>query len=168
MGGEFTYQPKWDPKTVLTTTAKCEGTFESEGRGGGGSLWNKNPNQNRKRLVATVVGDRGKDVAFRHGCLFWRVPLFLDMFGGFKGTLKGKPPSLRKRTHPFFGDALLLTFVSEKGANRTSTERKGTAEQGDERPQETKTKLGSDKSAAPIKSNDGNWKNSLFPLNGAF
>ena len=21
MGGEFTYQPKWDPKTVLTTTA---------------------------------------------------------------------------------------------------------------------------------------------------
>ena len=23
MGGEFTYQPKWDPKTVLTTTATC-------------------------------------------------------------------------------------------------------------------------------------------------
>ena len=23
MGGEFTYQPKWDPKTVLTTTAAC-------------------------------------------------------------------------------------------------------------------------------------------------
>ena len=22
-GGEFTYQPKWDPKTVFTTTAKC-------------------------------------------------------------------------------------------------------------------------------------------------
>ena len=24
MGGEFTYQPKWDPKTVLTTAAKSK------------------------------------------------------------------------------------------------------------------------------------------------
>ena len=27
MGGEFTYQPKWDPKTVLTTTATARPTL---------------------------------------------------------------------------------------------------------------------------------------------
>ena len=27
MGGEFTYQPKWDPKTVLTTSAMCSPAF---------------------------------------------------------------------------------------------------------------------------------------------
>ena len=28
MGGEFTYQPKWDPKAVLTTTADMEPVFQ--------------------------------------------------------------------------------------------------------------------------------------------
>ena len=34
MGGEFTYQPKWDPKTVLTTTAiwaAHKATYKSSG-----------------------------------------------------------------------------------------------------------------------------------------
>ena len=32
MGGEFTYQPKWDPKTVLTTTAKSRATDSRRNR----------------------------------------------------------------------------------------------------------------------------------------
>ena len=30
MGGEFTYQPKWDPKTVLTTAAICRMALSAE------------------------------------------------------------------------------------------------------------------------------------------
>ena len=32
MGGEFTYQPTWDPKTVLTTTVTCEFAAEFAAR----------------------------------------------------------------------------------------------------------------------------------------
>ena len=36
MGGEFTYQPKWDPKTVLTTTRLLSVGAYAEARHDGG------------------------------------------------------------------------------------------------------------------------------------
>ena len=88
MGGEFTYQPKWDPKTVLTTTAISGGRCRpSDGQAEVSQPWVSTKAGAKKVMKVDVVHQMGRP---RH------VPAGVHAGAG-AGLLHGQPGRRERR-----------------------------------------------------------------------